>query len=69
MVKTNMEILLNQKQVAAMLGMSEAWMEQGRFKGTGIPYIKIGRAVRYRPIDVQGYLDMRIQNGRMPHES
>ena len=49
--------LLNQKKVAEWLGMSEAWMEQCRFKGTGIPYIKIGRACRYRASDVQRLID------------
>lgn len=28
--------LLNQKQVAEWLGMSEAWLEQSRFRGVGI---------------------------------
>lgn len=53
--------LLNQKQVAEWVCMSEAWMEQARFRGTGIPYIKIGRAVRYRSEDVQAYIDARVQ--------
>ncbi|MBC8078848.1 MAG: DNA-binding protein [Gorillibacterium sp.] len=53
--------LLNQKQVAEWICMSEAWMEQARFRGTGIPYIKIGRAVRYRGEDVQAYIDARVQ--------
>lgn len=54
--------LLNQKQVAAMICMSEAWMEQCRAKNTGIAYVKIGRAVRYRTTDVQAYIETRIQH-------
>lgn len=53
--------LLNQKQVAAMLCMSEAWLEQCRFKGIGVPFVKIGRAVRYRLGDVQEYINSRVQ--------
>ena len=49
--------LLKQKEVATWTGMSEAWLEQSRFKGLGIPYIKIGRAVRYRVDDVQHWID------------
>lgn len=41
--------------------MSEAWLEQARFRGTGIPYLKIGRAVRYRAEDVQAYIDVQIK--------
>lgn len=49
--------LLKQKEVATWTGMSEAWLEQSRFKGIGIPYIKIGRAVRYRTEDVQRWIE------------
>lgn len=53
--------LMNQKQVAEILGMSEAWLEMSRFKKTGIPYIKIGRSVRYRTSDVNQWLEMNAQ--------
>lgn len=48
--------LLNQKQVSAMISMSEAWLEQCRFRGVGINYIKLGRSVRYRMSDVKQWL-------------
>lgn len=54
--------LMNQKQVADILGMSEAWLEISRFKKTGIPYIKIGRAVRYRTSDVNLWLEKNAQS-------
>lgn len=50
--------LLRQREVAQMIGMSEAWLEQSRFRGTGIPYIKCGRSVRYRHSDVIEWLEM-----------
>lgn len=49
--------LLKQKEVATWTGMSEAWLEQCRFKGTGIPYIKVGRSVRYRAEDIQQWIE------------
>ena len=54
--------LMNQKQVADILGMSEAWHEISRFKKPGIPYIKIGRAVRYRTSDVNLWLEKNAQS-------
>jgi len=53
----NVNRLMNQKQVAEILGMSEAWLEQCRFKRKGIPYIKIGKACRYRLSDVQQWIE------------
>jgi len=32
---------------AAWLGMSKAWLEQGRHRGYGPEYIRYGRTVRY----------------------
>lgn len=49
--------LLTQKEVATWIGMSEAWLEQARFKKIGIPWVKIGKSCRYRTSDVQKYLD------------
>ena len=44
--------LLTQQQVVELTGMSPAFFEMSRFKGTGIPYVKIGRSVRYREQDL-----------------
>jgi len=52
--------LLNQKEVAEMIGMSEAWLEQARFKKTGLPWVKIGRSVRYRVSDVQHFIESNV---------
>jgi predicted DNA-binding transcriptional regulator AlpA len=52
--------LLNQKEVAEWLGMSIAWMEMSRFRGVGIPYVKIGRACRYRTSDVKSWIDSHV---------
>lgn len=52
--------LLSQKEVAEWTGMSQAWFEMSRFKGTGIPYVKIGRSVRYRTSDVQRWIESNV---------
>lgn len=52
-----MDRLLTQQQVAEWTGMSSAWFEMSRFKRTGIPYVKCGRAVRYRTSDVQNWIN------------
>ena len=40
-------VLLDQKEVAKILKKSLAWMERARWSGTGPPFLKIGRHVRY----------------------
>lgn len=49
--------LLNTKQVAELLGVSVDALAQNRYLGEGIPYIKIGKRVRYNLDDVIAYLE------------
>ena len=49
--------LLNQKEVALIIRKSEAWLERQRWKEEGIPYLKIGRNVRYQEDDVLRFLE------------
>ncbi len=48
--------LFTQDTVAALLNCSLATIERDRWAGTGIPFIKIGRLVRYRKTDVRAWL-------------
>jgi predicted DNA-binding transcriptional regulator AlpA len=52
--------LLRQSEVAKLIGMSEAWLEQCRFRKTGINFIKVGRSVRYRLIDIEEWLSKQV---------
>lgn len=52
--------LLTQQQVVEWTGMSPAYFEQARFKGTGLIFVKIGKSVRYRTSDVQKWIDSQI---------
>lgn len=48
--------LINQAELAEMLGKSEAWAERSRWDGSGPPYVKIGKSVMYRVTDVEAWL-------------
>lgn len=49
--------LFSQGTVAAILDCSIATIERDRWIGDGIPFIKIGRLVRYRKTDIKTWLD------------
>ncbi len=49
--------LLTPLEVAELTGLSTDTLAQWRSQRWGIPYLKIGRAVRYDPTDVQAYLE------------
>jgi excisionase family DNA binding protein len=49
--------LLTSEEVAEITGLSNETLAQWRSQKRGIPYLKIGRAVRYDPAEVQSYLE------------
>ena len=49
--------LLTAEQVAKLTSMAIETLAQWRSQKRGIPYLKIGRAVRYDAADVQKYLE------------
>lgn len=51
------DTLFPQEVPAAVIGCSLALLEKNRRDGTGIPFIKIGRAVRYRKSDITAWLN------------
>jgi len=54
--------LLNTKEASSYLGVSMAFLERDRWAGARIPFIKVGsRAVRYRPSDLESYLDSKVR--------
>ncbi len=56
--------LLNRKEAAEKLGVTEGtlavWSCTKRY---GLPFIKVGRLVKYRLTDLEAFLDRRTQNG------
>lgn len=54
--------LYNTSEAANYLGLSKAFLERDRWAGARIPYIQVGaRAVRYRLIDLEKYIESRIR--------
>lgn len=48
--------VMTAKQLAAELHISVAALAQDRYRGTGIPFVKVGARVRYMREDVEKYL-------------
>ena len=51
------EVLYKTEQVARILGFATKTLSNQRVLGTGIPFIKIGNAVRYKRSDVESYIE------------
>ncbi len=55
--------LLNEREVAALLGVSVRTVQEWRQSGQGPPFLKLSSrkrgAVRYDPADVQAYMTRR----------
>ncbi|WP_413718925.1 helix-turn-helix domain-containing protein [Silicimonas sp. MF1-12-2] len=49
--------LLDEKEAGAIIGKSRKWMELDRRTGPTIPYVKMGRHVRYRVSDLLAYIE------------
>ncbi|MGH6828167.1 MAG: helix-turn-helix transcriptional regulator [Rhizomicrobium sp.] len=49
--------LLRPEEVERMLGVCKGWAAKDRISTARIPFIKIGRCVRYRLADVQAFVD------------
>lgn len=51
------EKLFDTGETAKILGLARQTLDVWRVRGRGPRFIKVGRAVRYRESDLQGYLD------------
>lgn len=56
------EVLLTAKELAERWSMSQKTLANHRCNGTGVPYVKIGVAVRYQLSDVSEF-ERRIASG------
>lgn len=52
-------LYLTEKEVSRMTGRSLSTLRSDRFKCQGLPYVKIGRSVRYSLDDVIGFMEAR----------
>ncbi len=53
-----MPTYLTTKEVAKMIDRAEQTLANDRHKCQGLPYIKIGRSIRYLLTDVNDFMDM-----------
>lgn len=53
------EALLSEAAAAQRLGLSIKTLQGWRYRRTGPPYVKVGGAVRYRPTDLEAWLQAR----------
>ncbi len=51
------DAVFDQKVISFVRDCSTSTLERDRFVGQGIPFVKIGRLVRYRKSDVVGWLN------------
>ncbi|QQO46001.1 helix-turn-helix domain-containing protein [Paracoccus sp. MC1862] len=54
-------VLVTQEEAANILGVSKKWLERDRWAERRIPYVKIGRGVRYRITDIAAYIEANVQ--------
>jgi hypothetical protein len=52
---------LNEKQLAERWAVSVRTLQAARVKGGGVPFVRIGRSVRYRLEDVLAYEHARLR--------
>jgi len=52
--------ILDQKQAALLLRLSERTLERLRLSGGGPLYVKCGRSVRYRAADIEKWISARV---------
>jgi predicted DNA-binding transcriptional regulator AlpA len=50
------KLLIDTKALGILTGFSPRTLERKRVSGTGPAYVKVGKAVRYRPEDVQAWI-------------
>ena len=57
------EPLINEYEYSRLIGRSVASARRDRLLDKGCPYVKLGALVRYRPSDVQAYIECNLRLG------
>ena len=57
---TSNDDLINEGEAARMRSQSVRTLQMERVQGSGCPYVKLGRSVRYRRGDVLAYINSRV---------
>ncbi len=51
---------MNTRDAASYLGLAASTLEKARLTGTGPPFLKLGRIIRYRCQDLDEWLDKHV---------
>lgn len=51
---------LDTKQAAELTGISTVTLERWRAEGEGPPYVKLGRLVKYRRVDLDAFMEAKL---------
>lgn len=57
-----MEPLWDEEETARFIGKSVSTLQKERLRGDGLPFVKLGRSVRYRPEDVHAFIAACVVN-------
>lgn len=55
-------ILWDENELSERCGIKVSTLQKQRMRGDGIPFVKLGRLVRYRPQDCANYFAQRVVN-------
>jgi hypothetical protein len=58
-MKSDIPRYVDEKEVSRIIGRAVQTLRNDRFRGQGVPYVKMGRAVRYRLSDVIAFMEDR----------
>jgi hypothetical protein len=53
-------LVVDTEGAAARLGLNPRTLENQRSRGDGPPFVRLGRAIRYRIADLDAYVEARI---------
>jgi predicted DNA-binding transcriptional regulator AlpA len=56
-----MDQLFDQQHAARLLGLSVRTLERHRVAGTGPQWVRLGRLVKYRPIDLTAWIESNVR--------
>jgi len=62
---TESDIFFTEQQLADRWQVSDKKLQADRWRGVGVPYVKIARTVRYRLSDIRAYEDKQSKGGRV----
>jgi phage terminase Nu1 subunit (DNA packaging protein) len=51
---------VNEKEAAALLGLSVRVLQKWRTSGSPVPYMRLGSSVRYRLDDLEHFMESRL---------